>query len=154
MSFTGVTDQVSNPSHLGAGRRPRPCPRLRDARAVGSRYATSPLPASRPFGHRPKRLRGLLIRDTREREKARRGERGLLDRRVRILLEEAQQPAGRDPRVTTAILRVGEADLREVFRCGHGHEQVAALQRPLECRIGVTGRARRSSFPGAGVASL
>ena len=74
-------------------------------------------------------------------------------------LEVAQEPAGREPRVPARVLagdehreleRVGEAELRQVFRGGHGHEDVAALQRPLERCVGVTGRARSSSSLGAG----
>ena len=44
--------------------------------------------------------------------------------------------------------RVDEAELRKVFRGRHSHEHVPALQRPLETCIGMTGRARSSSFRG------
>jgi hypothetical protein len=69
----------------------------------------------------------------------------LLDRRVRILLEVAQEPARGDPRVTAGILPgdergqlewVPKTELREVSRSGYGHEDVPALQRPLETRVG------------------
>jgi hypothetical protein len=50
--------------------------------------------------------------------------------------------------------RIAKTELRKVFRGGQRHEDVPALQRPLETRIGMTGRARGSSFRGAGVASL
>jgi len=52
------------------------------------------------------------------------------------------------------LQRVREVQLREVARSGDRHEHVAALQRPLECRIRMTGRARGSSVPGAGARSL
>jgi hypothetical protein len=42
--------------------------------------------------------------------------------------------------------------LREVSCGGHRHEHVPALQRPLETRIGMTGRARSSSSLGAATA--
>lgn len=99
--------------------------------------------------------------DTRQRGETRRGQRGFVDRRVWILLEPAEEPAGGDPRVTSSVFagdedreleRVGEAELRQVFRCGHSHEHVAALQRPLECRVRMAGRARSSSSLGAATA--
>jgi hypothetical protein len=95
--------------------------------------------------------------DTRQRDEARCDQRGFLDRRVRILLEVAQEPTGRDSLVSARIFpcnqhgqfeRVEQAELREVSCGGHGHEHVATLQRPLETRMGVTGRARGSSFRG------
>jgi hypothetical protein len=45
--------------------------------------------------------------------------------------------------------RIGEAELRKVFRGGHSHEHVPALQRPLEDRVWVALRGRRSSSLGA-----
>ena len=45
--------------------------------------------------------------DTGERDEARRGQRGLLDGRVRILLEEAQEPPRRDPLVPAWIFAFG-----------------------------------------------
>ena len=98
-------------------------------------------PASRSFGHGPKGLRRLLVGDTHERDEVRRGQRGLLDRRVRILLEEAQEPAGRDPRMPARIFpgnqdreleRVDQAQLREILRRGQRREHVPARQCPLE----------------------
>jgi class 3 adenylate cyclase/pimeloyl-ACP methyl ester carboxylesterase len=100
------------------------------------------------------------VGDTRQREQARRSQHGLVDRRVRILLEEAQQPARRDPLVSAWILagnehgelqRIPETELREVFRSGQRHEDVPARQRPLETRIRMTRRARSSSSLGAGM---
>ena len=44
--------------------------------------------------------------------------------------------------------RVQETELRKVFRGGQRHKDVPALQRPLETRIGMTRRARSSSFRG------
>lgn len=77
--------------------------------------------AHRFFGHGPKRQRRLLVADAGQRIQARRRERGLFDRRVRILLEVAQEPTGRDPRMPRRIFPrdqhsqfegVGEAELR------------------------------------------
>src|SRR5262245_7491491 len=45
--------------------------------------------------------------------------------------------------------RVGQAQLRQVFRGGHRHEDVAALQRPGERRVRRARRAQPSSSPGA-----
>jgi hypothetical protein len=76
------------------------------------------------------------VPDAGERGEARRGQSGLLDRRVGILLEVAQEPASRDPRMPARILprdehrqleRVDEAELREVSRSGQRHEHVAAF---------------------------
>jgi hypothetical protein len=129
----------------------------RDARTVGSRYAASPPPASRSFGQGPKCLRGLLG-DTRERDEARRNQHGFFDRRVRILLEEAQEPARGDPLVPARILardehgefeRVDETQLREILGRGQRREHVPALQCPLEDRVRVALRGRRSSSLGA-----
>ena len=66
-----------------ASRTPR-APRALPLPGPGSRYASFPPPASRSFGHGSKCLRGLLVGDTRERDEARRGQRSLFDRRVRI----------------------------------------------------------------------
>jgi hypothetical protein len=44
------------------------------------------------------------VPDAGQRGKARRGQDGLVDRRMRIFLEEAQQPAGRDPRVPARLV--------------------------------------------------
>ena len=44
--------------------------------------------------------------------------------------------------------RVEQAELREILRSGQRHEDVVAFQRSLECCVGVTGRARDSSFLG------
>jgi hypothetical protein len=65
-----------------------------------------------------------------QRCQARRGQDRLVDRRVRVLLEVAQEPARRDPLVTTRVFAVDEdrevegvdeAELREVPRSGQRH---------------------------------
>jgi hypothetical protein len=98
------------------------------------------------------------VGDTRERDEARRGQHGFVDRRVRILLLVAEEPAGRDPLVPAGILagdehgqleRVEQVKLRKVFRRGQGGEDVPALQRPLEDRVRMALRGRRSSSLGA-----
>jgi hypothetical protein len=76
-----------------------------------------------------------------ERCKTRRRQHYLVDRRLGVLLEVAQQPAGRDPRMPARILagdqdrqlqRVGEADPKKLLRRRLGNGQVAALDCPLE----------------------
>jgi hypothetical protein len=98
------------------------------------------------------------VGDTGERDQARRGQRGFLDRRVRILLEVAQEPAGCYPLVAARVFagdehceleRVGEAELRQLFRGGECGEDVAAPQCPLEDRVWMALRGRRSSSLGA-----
>jgi len=78
---------------------------------------------------------------------------------VRILLEEAQEPARSDPLVPARVLardkdgqfeRVIEADLREVLRRGERREDVPTLKGSPEDRVGVAPRGRRSSSLGAG----
>jgi hypothetical protein len=99
--------------------------------------------------------------DTRERDKARRGQSGFLDRRVRILLQVTQEPAGRHPRVMARIFprnqhrqleRIEQVELRKLLRSGQGREHIAALQRPLEDRVWMALRGRRSSSLGAATA--
>ena len=99
--------------------------------------------------------------DTSERYEARRGQRGLFDSRVRILLEVAEQPPGRDPRMPTRVFprdedrqleRVDQDELRQILRRRKRHEHVAALERPLEDRVRMALRGRRSSSLGAAAA--
>ena len=47
------------------------------------------------------------------------------------------------------LQRVREVQLVEVTRSGDRHQHVPALQRPLECRVRMSGRARRNSSLGA-----
>jgi hypothetical protein len=133
--------------------------------SLGSFYASSPPPASRSFGHCSKCLCRLLVGNTRERHEARRSQPNFFDRRVRILLEEAQEPARGDPLVPARILPgdehgqfecVDEVELWEVFRSGQRRQNVPALECSLKDRVGVALRARGSSSLGAedGSASL
>jgi hypothetical protein len=91
-------------------------------------------------------------------EQARRGQDGFVDRRVRILLQIAQEPADRDPLVTARIFpcnqhrqleRIEQIELRELLRGGQRREHVPALQRPLEDHVWMALRGRRSSSLGA-----
>jgi hypothetical protein len=131
---------------------PRPGPR--------SGYASSSCPPRRSFGHGPEGLDGLLVARPRQSDEAGRGEPGLLDRHVGMLLEETQQPASGDPLMAMRILtrdqqrelkRVEEAELRELSSRGDSGKHVPALERLLEDPVGPTLGGRRSSSPsGAG----
>jgi hypothetical protein len=118
-----------------------------------------PSPARRSLGHGPQRRRSLLVADAGQRGKARRGQRRLLDRHGWVLLEETEQPTRCNPWVTTGLLagdedrelkRIYQGQLRQVLRPGQRHEDVAALEGPLERCVWVTGRARSASSVGAG----
>jgi hypothetical protein len=60
---------------------------------------------SRSFGHGPKGLDRFVVARAGQRDQARRGQSSLVDRRVRILLEVAQEPARSDPLVPARALR-------------------------------------------------
>jgi hypothetical protein len=96
------------------------------------------------------------VGNTRERDEARRGKCGFVDRRVWILLQVAQEPAGRHPLVTARVFpcdqhrqleRIEQIELRELLRGGQGREYVPALQRPLEDRVWMALRGRASVLP-------
>jgi hypothetical protein len=57
-----------------------------------SRYAASPPPTRRCFGHGPQGRPRLLVRAARQRDKTGRGKSGLLDRHVRLLLTPSLIP--------------------------------------------------------------
>ena len=108
-------------------------------------------PARRCFGHGPQGRARLLVSATGERDEAGGGQDSLLDRHVGLLLKQAQKPARRYPRVPARIFardehpqleRVGEAQLRKVFRRGQRRERVPARQCPLEDRVRVALRGR------------
>jgi hypothetical protein len=69
-----------------------------------SRYASCPSPASRSFGHGPQGRPRLLVGAAGECDEAGGGQGSFLDRRVGVLLEEAQKPAGRDTGMPARIL--------------------------------------------------
>jgi hypothetical protein len=80
------------------------------------------------------------VGDTRVCDEARRSQGGFFDRRVRILLEQAQEPARGDPLVPARILardehsqveRIDEAQLREILGRGQRREHSPALQCPF-----------------------
>jgi len=64
-----------------------------------SRYATALASPSGLFGHVPERLRRLRVAIAGERGEAGGGKGQLVDRRLTVLFEVAQEPAGRDPRM-------------------------------------------------------
>jgi hypothetical protein len=110
VSFALTTLEVSNPSHtvewqlpadvpdealyaLLTKARDSQAPFACDARRARGRIAASP-PARRSSRHCSERLCRLLMRNAGQRNQARRGQRRLLDRRVRVLFQVAQQPSG------------------------------------------------------------
>jgi hypothetical protein len=79
-----------------------------------------------------------------------------------MLLEQALEAAGCDPRVPARILprdqhgqleRVEQAQLRELFGRGNRRDHVPALERLLEDPVRMALRGRRCSFLGAGTDS-
>jgi hypothetical protein len=84
-------------------------------------------------------LRGVSLAGAAECGEARGGERGLVDRRLGVLLEVAQQPAGGNARMPARVLArdqdrqlecIAEADPEQLPRRRLGDGQVAALDRP------------------------
>jgi hypothetical protein len=90
--------------------------------------------------------------------------RGLLDRCVVALLEVAQQPTRRDPRMPALILprdehgqlkRIREVKRWKFLRRGLGDDQVPTVEGSAKDCERVPGRSRRCSSPGPdGVSSL
>ena len=94
--------------------------------------------------------------------KARSDQRGLVDRRLVMLVEVAPQPSSGNPRVSPRILardqlrqleRLAEGEPANLLRGRLGYEKVAALERSPEDRPRVALRSRRSSSPGPRTAS-
>ena len=146
----GAIKRIRFPIRLVVGAAPV------DATVARSRYAPFPPPASRSFGHGPKCLRGLLVGDTRERDEARRGQRGLFDRRVRVpsRRRRSQRAATRgcrrgSLRATSTVSSSASARLScgRSFAAASADEHVPALECPLECCVRVAGRARSSLLP-------
>jgi hypothetical protein len=76
-----------------------------------------------------------------------------------MFLEQALQPAGRDPWSAAGVLpgdqhgqlgRVKQAQLRELSGCGYSRDDIPAVDRLLEDPVRVALRGRRSSSLGAG----
>jgi hypothetical protein len=88
------------------------------AAAWRSRYSSFPTPPSGRFGHGPKHCSGLFLARVPECRETRCRQRRLLNRHVVALLEVAQQPSGRDTRVSVRVLREGNAPERRLEMTG------------------------------------
>jgi hypothetical protein len=132
-------------------RPPGKCPRL----SPGELAAPT---AGHSFGHRAKRGVCVVVTESPESGERRRCERGLLDRRLLLFLEEPQQPACADARSAARVLlrdqdgegeRLVERDPPDLSGGNLGDQQVATLAGSLQGRPRMTGR-DRDAFPGSG----
>jgi hypothetical protein len=113
--------------------------------------------ASSPFGSCPGCLCRLQVAVAGEGGEAGGSKGRLVDRRFTDVLEVAEEPAGRNPRMSARILagdqqrqleRVCEAKPREFLGCRLRDEQVPVLERSPEDGARMALRSRRSSSPG------
>jgi hypothetical protein len=143
----GAWVEVRGPSHAPMSR-----PRIR--------FTLRPFPpaASRSFGLGSKCLRGLLVSAAGQCAETRCGQDGFVDRRVRILLEVAQEPARSDPagggggpcgRRGRSVRASPRDRVAAGLSLGPVRRARSGLQRPLEDRIWMALRGRRPSSLGA-----